>query len=165
MGLTPKQAIRAMESFRRGQPVAIMRAVRRGLRLMEGFAKTMFMVRGVFYPARPHQGQLEDPANPPPGPLKIRSGRLVRTVQSSKITFDGKRVRASLQAGSADVRYARLHELGGLAGRGHRALIRPRPYLGPAIEAGTDQLLEFVREEQRKLAIATLRGLIRPVTQ
>lgn len=46
--------------------------------------------------------------------------------------------------GSA-VPYARIHEKGGYAGRGHKAYIPPRPYLGPAQTETTPELISGIR--------------------
>lgn len=155
--MKPAEAVRALKNFRQATPQAILRGARRGLRNMEALAKGKFMMRGAYAPSDASVARA-DPPNPPPGPLKIRSGRLIRTIRS-EIKFDGTKVRGFLRAGSSDVRYARIHEVGGMAGAGHRSLIRPRPYFGPAIAEGAPAFRRFIREEIIKLAGATLRGL------
>jgi hypothetical protein len=77
---------------------------------------------------------LGEPANPPPGPLGIRTGALARTVAATRARYLGNAFRMTVQAGGDAAPYARIHEFGGLAGRGHRSLIPPRPYLGPSIK-------------------------------
>lgn len=74
-----------------------------------------------------------DPPNPPPGPLAIRTGGLARTVSADRARYVGGAFRVTFRAGGPEAPYGRIHEFGGLAGRGHRSLIPARPYLGPSI--------------------------------
>lgn len=46
--------------------------------------------------------------------------------------------------GSA-VPYARIHEKGGYAGRGHKAYIPPRPYLAPALNESRPELIASIQ--------------------
>ena len=71
--------------------------------------------------------------------LTSRSGNLMNSVlQSIETKIDGQSLTVSI---GSDLKYARIHEYGGFAGRrgpykkkdGHRSYIRPRPYLRPAI--------------------------------
>lgn len=71
--------------------------------------------------------------------LTSRSGNLLNSVLNSiQVSPDGQSLAVSI---GSDLPYARIHEYGGFAGRrgpykkkdGHRAYIRPRPYLRPAI--------------------------------
>ena len=71
--------------------------------------------------------------------LTSRSGNLLNSVlQSIETKIDGQSLTVSI---GSDLKYARIHEYGGFAGRrgpykkkdGHRSYIRPRPYLRPAI--------------------------------
>lgn len=74
-----------------------------------------------------------DPPNPPPGPLAIRTGRLARTVRRDPVRYDGTFFRLTLRAGGPEAPYGRIHEFGGMAGKGHRSMIPARPYIGPSI--------------------------------
>jgi len=71
--------------------------------------------------------------------LTSRSGDLLNSVlQSIEAKTDGQSLTVSI---GSDLKYARIHEYGGFAGRqgpfkkkeGRRPYIRPRPYLRPAI--------------------------------
>lgn len=71
--------------------------------------------------------------------LTSRSGNLLNSVlQSIEAKTDGQSLTVSI---GSDLKYARIHEYGGFAGRqgpfkkkeGRRPYIRPRPYLRPAI--------------------------------
>lgn len=71
--------------------------------------------------------------------LTSRSGNLMNSVlQSIETRIDGQSLTVSI---GSDLKYARIHEYGGFAGRkgpfkkrtGHRSYIKPRPYLRPAI--------------------------------
>ena len=56
----------------------------------------------------------------------MKGGGLRSTIQRE--SGDGE---ASISAGlGSNLRYARIHQLGGLTGRGHKAKIPARPYLG-----------------------------------
>ncbi len=95
--------------------------------------------------------------------LTTRSGDLQRSVlKSFEAEMDGNRMTISA---SSDLPYAAIQEYGGFAGRkppykkkkGHRAWIRPRPYLRPAIyelEQLLPDLLEQALERARtKVAV------------
>lgn len=158
---TPAQAAKALQDYRRALPAAILRGLRNGLRVAEGLVKKKYLVRGTYYPGSPSKGQRLDPPNPPPGPLKIRSGRLVRTIRISDIRFNGRQIIGGLQAGDSQVRYARIHELGGYAGRGRRTLIRPRPYLRPAMVEARPLIERAIAVEMLRVAKLTLAGIAR----
>lgn len=65
--------------------------------------------------------------------LQVRSGDLRATLRRETTTTpDGPQ--GTLTAGSNRVRYARIHEFGGRAGRRLTVTIPARPILGPAIE-------------------------------
>lgn len=154
MAVTAQQAARALAQYRQAVPVAITRGMRAGLRRAEGFAKTRYMVR-----KDNRHPKVWDPPNPEPGPLGIRQANLARTVRISDIKIEKNAVIGGLEAGNAMVRYARIHELGGRAGRQLRSLIPARPYLTPALEDPQTRILESVQAEMRKLAAAVLRGI------
>jgi hypothetical protein len=165
MAVTARQAAAALRQYQAAVPVAVVRGLRRGLRRAEGLAKTKYMERmdnrrdkaGRFIKGG-GSGYLQPP-NPPPGPLAIRQGNLARTVKITDITVAGNTVTGGLAAGNSDVRYGRIHELGGMAGR---ARIQARPYLRPALEDPETKLAEEVRRELQKLARSVLRGVMRP---
>lgn len=156
MGMSPKEGAAALKRFRDATPAAIVRGMRRALRRAEAFAKTKYMVR------LDNRGSRFQAANPPPGPLGIRQGNLARTVKITDIKITPKAIIGGLQAGDSSVDYARIHELGGRAGAGLRSRIDARPYLTPALEDPATKIEDEVRNELKRLALATLRGLARP---
>jgi hypothetical protein len=122
--------------------------------LARKLALTKYMER------KDNRGSTFDPPNPPPGPLGIRQGNLARTVRLGEMRFTGKKVIASLEAGSESVRYARIHERGGVIAIGNRTFIMPaRPYLGPAVLEATPRITLAVSREVLILARVTLRGV------
>jgi phage gpG-like protein len=156
MAMSPKEAAAALAAYRAAAPVAIMRGMRRGLRKAEALAKTRYMER------MDNRGPKFQKPNAPPGPLGIRQGNLARTVKLADIRIEPRAIIGGLQAGDSKVRYARIHELGGRAGRGLASRIDARPYLTPALNDPDVQLVAEVKRELQKLAVATLRGLARP---
>lgn len=118
-----------------------------------------------------------DPPNPPPGPLKIRSGNLRRTVKVIKPKKKGNNFISGLKSGS---KYAAIHEFGGstpphtiiavnadtlmFVGREGGLVFREsvnhpgsripaRPFLKPAVEEAGDTRVEL------ELARAMINGL------
>lgn len=90
------------------------------------------------------------PASPPGQPPASRTGLLFDRVL--------KRVDGEVGAGVYQARvypstvYARIQELGGDAGRGHRSHLPPRPYVRPAVEAVRDRVLQtFISEWSRAM--------------
>lgn len=71
------------------------------------------------------------PPNPPPGPLKARTGHLRRSIRS------GVEVRSTTAWIGTDVIYGRVHELTG------KVL---RPFLKPAIEDNQDKINDLIRQ-------------------
>jgi hypothetical protein len=165
MALTLKQARKALNDYRNALPVAYIRGLRRGLRNAERLAKTKYMRRKRFFPQNPSRGQREDPANPPPGPLGIRSANLVRTLKIVVPKKVGRySVRGGLRAGSSDVPYAAIHEDPQKRGRNFtgRVWIPARPYMRPALDDPAAKVEEEVEKEVQKLTLSALRGLIVP---
>ncbi len=156
MSVSPSQAAGLLKDYRSAMPVAILRGMRKGLRIAERYAKTRYMERKDNRHPDPEHW---DPPNPPPGPLGIRQGNLVRTVRQAKEKYTGKTITGGLAAGSSDVHYARIHEFGGLTGKDYQTLIPPRPYLGPALADAEDEIVAAITKELRALARATLRQM------
>ncbi len=90
--------------------------------------------------------------------LTSRSGNLMNSVlQSIETKIDGQSLTVSI---GSDLKYARIHEYGGFAGRpgqlkkkeGRRPYIRPLPYLRPAIndlqQALPDLLEQAIQQVQ-----------------
>jgi hypothetical protein len=86
--------------------MAIARSLRDSMRLAKDLSRSRYMEPKGLDP-------IEDPPNPPPGPLAIRTGALARTLKiipPKKIgTYEW---RSGLQAGSSRVAYAGAHEKG-----------------------------------------------------
>lgn len=175
---TPQQAAAALQAFKKGIPIAVIRGLRKGLPIAIRLAKTKYMERKD----NRHPISSYDPPNPPPGPLGIRQGNLIRTIRIGEMRFTGSKVIGSIKAGSAaeGVRYAAIHEFGGeimarngpylvfpmaAPGGGYfivkkpKVLIQARPYLRPAMDDATPQIIEMVVREIRALARATLRDV------
>lgn len=72
--------------------------------------------------------------------LRVRSGRL----RSSIIGRAEQRGTEIIGVVGSNVIYARIHELGGRAGRGHRTIIPARPYLKPAMEEKREEILKLI---------------------
>jgi hypothetical protein len=175
---TPKQAAAALQAFKQGIPIAVIRGLRKGMPVALRLAKTKYMDRKD----NRHPIGSFDPPNPPPGPLGIRQGNLVRTLRIGGMRWSGKKVTATLEAGNNDVRYAGIHEYGGeimakngpflvfpmaKPGGGYfickkpKVFIPARPYLRPALEEAEPKILDFVIREIKTLARATLKGVAR----
>lgn len=75
-----------------------------------------------------------DPPNPPPGPLKTRSGDLRRSITLIPAKKQGQNFVSALASSLA---YAPVHEIGGGNVRG------PRPFLRPAIEDATNEFFDL----------------------
>ena len=98
-----------------------------------------------------HQPNTPTPS-PPGAPPALITGRLRSSFQIAGPTSDGAGVWMSVM-GPTTV-YARIQELGGVAGRGHRSRLPARPYLRPAVESAlqSGQILDgFVRAWARAL--------------
>jgi hypothetical protein len=85
------------------------------------------------------------PASPPGEPPASRTGLLFDRVL--------KRIDGEVDSGVYQARvypstvYARIQELGGDAGRGHRSHLPARPYVRPAVDAVRDRVLQmFIAE-------------------
>jgi len=70
-------------------------------------------------------------SGPRPDILAPVTGNLRASVRGTMIE-EANTVKGILSAGPLP--YAAIHELGGMAGRGRRVYIKPRPYLRPALE-------------------------------
>jgi len=75
------------------------------------------------------------PPNPPPGPLKVRTGHLRRSIRS------GVEIRSLIAWIGTDVIYGKVHEETGV---GKAKLLRP--FLRPAIEDNRDKIANLIRD-------------------
>jgi phage gpG-like protein len=104
--------------------------------------------------------------------LQARSGRLRASI-GHRISVQGSDVRGTLTAGSASVRYARIHEEGGIINgrpwltyqipgvgwrRSMSVRIPRRPYLQPALEQAQRDLGEELTRDLRPLLSLEARG-------
>lgn len=78
--------------------------------------------------------------------LIARTGTLARSVTASVAPGYSETETTATQVWGSSVPYARIHEYGGYAGRGHKSYIPPRPYLGPARDETQPALIEAIRE-------------------
>lgn len=105
-------------------------ATRDGLHTIESAVKTLLSLR-------PHPPGTPSPATPgsPPG---LISGHLMRSLrvdgpwQTSLSTVEGS-------VGPTAV-YARIHEMSGFSGPGHRTFLPARPYFRPTVDAMLPQI-------------------------
>lgn len=94
------------------------------------------------------------------GPLRIVTGRLARSLTGARTgTNEPESIyRIATESGSVQITfgsqtpYAAIHEFGGLAGRGHTASIPGRPYLGPALELESGEVINLFDRELQELA-------------
>jgi phage gpG-like protein len=104
--------------------------------------------------------------------LQARSGRLRASI-GHRISVQGSDVQGTLTAGSASVRYARIHEEGGIINgrpwltyqipgvgwrRSMSVRIPRRPYLQPALEQAQRDLGEELTRDLRPLLSLEARG-------
>lgn len=85
------------------------------------------------------------PASPPGTPPAVRSGDLADSVQQRTVELDGgyqERVYPSTV-------YARIHELSGWAGKGHKSFLPKRPYVQPTLDRFADDLRPIMIEAWR----------------
>lgn len=107
------------------------------------------------------------PRTDPAGPLRIVSGRLARAtrprgrgnVARVEKLAGGRRVGLSYGVRLDVVPYARIHELGGFAGRGRRTYIRARSYLNPAARDVLPRIRQNAgRAASRRVAVTLRTG-------
>ena len=67
----------------------------------------------------------------PGSPPAMIGGSLLRSVHATEPSGGGDQWQVTV---GGSVVYARIHELGGQTGRGHKTRLPPRPYLRPALE-------------------------------
>jgi phage gpG-like protein len=174
---TPRQAAQALKAFKDAVPVAVLRGLRKGLPLAVKLAKTKYMVRKD----NRHPMRTFDPPEPPPGPLGIRQGNLVRSLRVGEMRYTGKRIIGTVEAGGKDVPYAGVHEFGAVIkarngpnlvffsnlGAGPFLVKTPmvripaRPYLTPAVNEALPAVQEAIIREVRRVARVTLKGVAR----
>ena len=147
MALTPAQAAKILKAFDRRIDKAIPRGLSKGLRIAQRYAITPPSMVPL------GRGKRSRPPNPPPGPLGIRSGNLRRDVKPTQPKKVGGSWVAGLQAG-LKVAYARIHELGGYAGRGRKVRIPARPYMRPALVRAEGEIIGCVNDELKAEAQA-----------
>lgn len=177
MAVTPARGAALLREFQRALPAAVMRGLRKGLPLIVKLATTKYMERKN----NQHPFKVYDPANPAPGPLGIRQGNLARTVRVGDMRFTGKKIIGTIEAGNADVPYAKVHEFGmtirarnapnlvfySNMGRGPFLVRKPivripaRPYLRPAADEAMPAVLDAIIKEIRTLARVTLKDMAR----
>lgn len=117
----------------RALPIGIAKGMNKGFKQALRLSVTKYMVGG---------GRSAPPL-PPPGPLRIRTGNLRRTVAVFPSRVSGSDVViGGLKAGGATVAYAPVHEFGG-------SRIQARPYLEPALR---DAIPDILREAAKGAA-------------
>lgn len=117
--------------------------VRRAQVELEAETKKSFRLSNP--PGRDSHGRFSRSVSPPGSPPAVVTGTLRRSITSSKVE-----VRATSATGTVypTAVYARIQELGGIAG--HGAHLPARPYLAPALEKTTPRMQEIATEEWAK---------------
>lgn len=124
---------------------AVLEGCRRGSRYAQKLAITKYM-EGAAKGAKSGRDRLTNPPNPPPGPLKKRSGDLARAVDIVEPKLLGDTVLVGLKVDLAKAPYGRIHEKGGYAGRGRSVRIPARPYLRPALNDSVHVIQSMIAE-------------------
>lgn len=99
---------------------------------------------GVVDAGKQLQGQIKDalarseypPASEPGTPPALRSGALQSSVTQRLVELSGTGFQARVYPSTV---YARIHELSGWAGAGHRSFLPKRPYVRPTLDAFTPE--------------------------
>jgi hypothetical protein len=134
--------------FFAGIPAALTRAMADASRRVSGTAISRYM--------RDAKGEPKRRRKDDNGPLRIVSGRLVRSLTGARKQGAASEAIYEIQTlpeggvkltfGSR-VPYARIHEFGGFAGRGKSVYIPGRPYLVPALLEEDAQIRAIVGRE------------------
>lgn len=128
--LKPSEAAIRLKQFRQLLPGAIMEGLEIGNRAALKISVTEYFEGS---PEPPGRSLSVNPPNPPPGPLKIRSGDLRRGIEMIQPSQSGTNFVAGLQT---DIFYGKKHELGLGVGA--------RPFLAPAIEDARELYIQGV---------------------
>lgn len=137
--LKPSEAAIRFKQFRQLLPGAIMAGLEDGNRAALKISVTKYFEGS---PQPPGRSLAINPPNPPPGPLKIRSGDLRRGIEMIQPSQSGSNFIAGLET---DVFYGKFHELG--LGR-----FPERPFLAPAIEDARELYIQGVNVQVTDLA-------------
>lgn len=104
------------------------------------------------------------------GPLRILSGRLVRSITGARTGTGASEAIDEMELKNdvlivrkgSKVPYARIHEFGGMAGRGLKTRIPARPYLHPAVTAALPEGQSYGARKLNELFKNYLKGPILP---
>jgi hypothetical protein len=92
--------------------------------------------------------------NSPPGnPPSLITGHMRRSWRTHAASRTA-RYKVAGWGGNTTVQ-ARIQELGGRTGAGHRTYLPPRPYLGPAVRAKRDEVFEGFRRRYTEVILMT----------
>ncbi len=96
--------------------------------ILKGMRKAAFYAEGK---AKKGFGSGSGPPNPPPGPLKVRTGHLRRSIRSGVVK--------NMLTGwiGTNVFYGKVHE---------ESTKFPRPFLRPAVENNIDKINELIKQ-------------------
>lgn len=112
---------RALEALKLRIDVATRLGVQDGLSVIERHTRDALF-------AKSHPPRTPTPSHPGEPPAAI-TGQLARSVRSTQVRRKGDHGWTGTVA--PHTVYARIQELGGVTGRGHRTHLPPRPYLNP----------------------------------
>jgi hypothetical protein len=116
--MTPDEASRVFKVLWAAIMKQLQQSADEGLRYAQALAVTKYMQGGGAGATMPglDTGKFQaryQPANPPPGPLKIRSGDLRRTIEIIRAKIlNGNELKGGLKGGSAKFNYMATHEFG-----------------------------------------------------
>lgn len=108
------------------------------LKKMKASTKEAALTRGMFQSALflARWSKNKKMRGPRPDILAVVTGRLRSSIAVTRPVKHGGRYTTKI---GSNVKYARIHELGGMAGRNRSARIPKRPYLRPALEDRQNQ--------------------------
>ena len=137
--LTVAEAVQALVDFENGVSKAVLAGLETGAKIALKISNTKFFQGG------------QGPPNPPPGPLKIRSGTLWR---GTKIVPAMPGPGDSWVSGLSNaISYAKFHE----QPEGTSFRIGARPFMEPALEEASPLTLAAIELELQNEALRALR--------
>ena len=135
---TVTQAVQALNGFEQNISKAVLRGLETGMQIAIKISGTKFFQGG------------QGPPNPPPGPLKIRSGTLRRgTTIIRPAEGPGQTWSTGLENA---ISYAKFHE----QPEGFSFQIPARPFLAPTIEESEGLTIRAIEDELQNEAERTL---------
>lgn len=104
--------------------------------------RAYFKVSGGRLVKRRFRGNQKPNVTAKPDQLGILFGFLRRSISADVKQVSLRKYQAEI--GPKGVPYARIHELGGMTGRGHKVKMPKRPYMAPAEKATREDVLKLL---------------------